>query len=148
MNNPARLIKENELEQLLNLYKHLNEDDPDILFDENSKKLWQDIMNDPNLFYIVIQEDGILVSSCTVAVIKNLTRNARPYSLIENVVTHKDYRNKGLGKMVLQKAIEISEEKGCYKVMLLTGRKDENILRFYEQAGFEQGVKTGFIKKL
>jgi len=30
---------------------------------------------------------------------------------------------------------------GC----LLTSRKDEATLRFYQQAGFEAGVKTGFV---
>lgn len=135
----ARLIQESEIEDLLNLYRYLNEDDPDIILDDNTRKLWSEILNDPNIFYIVIETQGRLVSSCTLAIIKNLTRGAKPYSIIENVVTHEEYRNKGLGKMVLQKAIEISKEKGCYKVMLMTGRKDENILRFYESAGFERG---------
>lgn len=148
MENSARLIKENELGELLRLYKHLNEDDPALLLDDNLDKLWKEILNDPNLFHIVIEDQGMLVSSCTLAIIKNLTRGAKPYSVIENVVTHKDYRNRGLGRAVLQKAIEISEEKGCYKVMLLTGRKDKKVLEFYERAGFERGVKTGFIMKL
>jgi hypothetical protein len=38
-------------------------------------------------------------------------------------------------------------EQNCYKVMLLTGRRDEATLRFYQQAGFEAGVKTGFVAR-
>lgn len=30
--------------------------------------------------------------------------------------------------------------------MLMTGRKDEWVLRFYEKAGFVRGEKTGFVK--
>ena len=49
------------------------------------------------------------------------------------------------GTMVLRKAVDIARERGCYKVMLLTGHKDEETLRFYEQTGFVRGKKTGFI---
>lgn len=34
-------------------------------------------------------------------------------------------------------------EAGCYKVMLMTGSKRPETLRFYADAGFEQS-KTGF----
>ena len=35
----------------------------------------------------------------------------------------------------------------CYKVMLMTGRKDEHTLRFYEQAGFDRHGKQAFVAK-
>ncbi|WP_281289493.1 hypothetical protein [Sporomusa termitida] len=35
-----------------------------------------------------------------------------------------------------------------YKAMLMTSRKDEAILRFYEKAGFIRGEKTGFVIRL
>lgn len=144
----VRMIKYNELEQLLELYKHLNEDDPKLTMTPSLKELWQEIFDNPNMYYLVIKEDGILVSSCTVAIIKNLTRSARPYALIENVVTHEKYRQKGYGTAVLQKAIEIAGEKNCYKVMLMTSRKEESTLKFYEKAGFHRGEKTAFVLRI
>ncbi|MTI59342.1 MAG: GNAT family N-acetyltransferase [Firmicutes bacterium] len=148
MGNKPRLIKFNELKQLLNLYKYLNEDDPELEVNDELSKLWDNIYKDSNLYYIVINMDKKIVSSCTLAVINNLTRSARPYGLIENVVTHPNYRRKSLGTKVLHKAIEICEENNCYKVMLLTGSKKESTLKFYEKAGFDREVKTGFYKKI
>jgi GNAT superfamily N-acetyltransferase len=148
MNERVREIKDDELNKLLKLYKHLNPDDPELTVDERVKQIWQAIMEDPNHFCLVIEEDGVIVSSCIMVIIPNLTRNARPYALIENVVTHEQYRKRGYGTVVIKKAIEIAKEKGCYKVMLMTGRKDEATLRFYEKAGFNKGEKTAFLIRM
>lgn len=144
----VRLIKHNELEKLLSLYQYLIPDDPCLAIDQGLQQHWNDIQSDPFLYYFVIEEDGMLVSSCTLAIIKNLTRSARSYALIENVVTHSDHRRNGYATAVLQKAIQTAKDKDCYKVMLMTSRKDERTLRFYEQAGFARGEKTGFIIRL
>ncbi|MFZ5988231.1 MAG: GNAT family N-acetyltransferase [Bacillota bacterium] len=146
MSKEVRLIKFDELQGLLELYRHLNSKDPELAVNESLKGLWKDIFEDPNMYYLVIEEDGKLVSSCVLVIVRNLTRGAKPYALIENVVTHKDYRNKGYGTSILERAVEIAKDKSCYKVMLMTGRKEESTLRFYEKAGFERGIKTGFVK--
>ncbi|MEJ5979303.1 GNAT family N-acetyltransferase [Novosphingobium sp. PS1R-30] len=83
------------------------------------------------------------VTSCTVVVVPNLTHGGTPYALIENVVTHADYRNRGFGKAILHAAVELAWAEGCYKAMLMTGSKEASTLALYEAAGFEQS-KTGF----
>jgi GNAT superfamily N-acetyltransferase len=144
----VREISFSELEQLLELYQYLNPDDPVLEKDRNLTKLWQAICDDPHYFCLVIPKDGKLVSACNVIIIRNLTRNARPYALIENVITHPGYRKKGYGTAILQKAITMAREHNCYKVMLMTSRKDESILKFYEKAGFDRGDKTAFVIRL
>jgi ribosomal protein S18 acetylase RimI-like enzyme len=87
--------------------------------------------------------DGVPVTTCTLIVIPNLTRQAKPYALIENVATHAAYRKRGFGTSLLREATRRAFAAGCYKVMLMTGAKDRGTLHFYEEAGFEQS-KTGF----
>jgi len=93
-------------------------------------------------------EGGRIVSSVTIIIIENLTRNARPYAVIENVVTHADFRGRGHATALMNRACDIAARHGCYKIMLLTGSKKDSTLRFYENCGFDRGEKTGFIKRL
>ena len=62
------------------------------------------------------------------------------------VVTHPDYRKRGFGRQVLDAASDAAWQAGCYKVMLMTGSKKPETIRFYLGAGFEQS-KTGFQKR-
>ncbi|MFE4714379.1 GNAT family N-acetyltransferase [Paenibacillus sp. NPDC056722] len=148
MDNTAaiRQIKQDELPQLLELYRCLHEVDPE-LNPSDVNPIWIEICTSKNMHYLVVEVEGRLVASCVLMLIANLTRGARPYGIIENVVTHSGFRRKGYGTAILKKALEIAWEHQCYKVMLLTGSKKESTLRFYEQAGFKRGVKTGFIAK-
>ncbi len=143
-----RFIRYDELRALLDLYRHFDNNDPELEDSEELKSLWDAIYNDPNLYYIVAEKDGILIATCNITIIKNLTRRARPYGLIENVVTHKKYRNQGFGKQVVKKAVEVAMNNQCYKVMLLTSSKKNETLNFYKSLGFREDIKTGFILKL
>lgn len=67
---------------------------------------------------------------------------------VENVVTHTEYRGRGYATECLNYAKKIAMENGCYKMMLLTGSKEEKIFHFYENAGYNSTDKTAFIQWL
>ena len=142
-----REIKETELAELLELYTHLHERGiPED--DEHLRSIWNTICEDRNHHIIVCEKDGQLVSSCVCVIIPNLTRNVRPYALIENVVTHEDYRGRGYATACLNHAKELAVKADCYKMMLLTSAKDDGTLEFYKRAGYNCTDKTAFIQWL
>ena len=134
-----------DLSPLLDLYHFLHERDPALQLTAEVREIWRSILENPYHHNFVARAEGRMVSTCTLVVIPNLTRSTRPYAVIENVVTHPDFRKRGIGTQLLRHALRTAWAGGCYKVMLLTGRKDDATLRFYENAGFLRGVKTGII---
>lgn len=136
-----------DLRQILELYLFLHE----TAVPEDCGHLqetWNTIHADPNHHLIVCELEGKIVSSCVCVIIPNLTRNVRPYALVENVVTHGDFRGKGCASACLDYAKKIAQENNCYKMMLLTGAKNEETLRFYRSAGYNSSDKTAFIQWL
>ncbi len=143
----VRAINPTELDQLLELYTHLHRVD-DVRPDQAVvAATWRELMSSPRYGYIGAFVGGSLVSSCTITVVPNLTRRARPYGVVENVVTHRDHRKRGYGKAVLTHALARAWSFDCYKVMLLTGRKDSDTLRFYRSVGFDGDDKLAFVAK-
>ncbi len=143
----VREIYSSELNELLELYLHLHEKAmPDIT--EHLNNIWDTITQDKNHHIIVNEVDNKIVSSCVCVIIPNLTRNIRPYAFIENVVTHKDYRGRGYATQCLNYAKEIAIKDNCYKMMLLTGSKDDKTLGFYANVGYNCSDKTAFIQWL
>ena len=140
----VRTIRSDERPQLLELYAQLHEEDSPSS-EERLRAAWESVISHPGLHIFVAEVEGRVVSTCTLVIVPNLTRGASPYAVVENVVTHVDYRKRGLGTGVLQAAFQKAWDEDCYKVMLLTGSKEEATLRFYEQAGLQRGVKTGFV---
>ncbi len=140
-----REINEKDLPELLKLYTNLHENKlPDIT--SELVLLWNGIFKDTNHHIIVAQEEEKIVSSCVCVIVPNLTHEQRPYALIENVITQKEYRGRGLATDCLNFAKQIALENNCYKIMLLTGAKDQNTLNFYQSAGFNCNDKTAFIQ--
>lgn len=137
-----RAARRSDLQSLLELYRQLHPTDPAIS-QADADRVWEKFSSYPDSQIFIGVKDGMIVTTCTLVVIPNLTRGGLPYALIENVITDARQRKYGYGQAVLEKAISTAWMMNCYKVMLLTGSKNPATLTFYEKAGFEQS-KTGF----
>lgn len=120
--------------------------------EEQNMQVWADMLNrfekDDNMHLLVAEEDGKVVSSVQMAIIESLTHNVSPFAVIENVVTHIDYRNKGYASALLERGSEIAKDRGCYKVFLETGSNKESTLNFYRNNGFSIDEKHSCLKRL
>lgn len=142
-----RDARRNDINQLLELYTHLhNNPIPEI--NDRVKATWNKIIDDKNHHVIIGFLNNRAISSCVLLIVPNMTWGQRPYALIENVITHSNYRNKGYASAVLNYAKRIAIDNNCYKIMLMTGSKEKSTLDFYRKAGFNSEDKTAFIQWL
>ncbi len=145
-----RKAKASDAEALKVLYfEHLTKFPPQ---EEQDMSLWMDMLSkfekDENMYLLVLEVDKQVVASIQMAIIESLTHNVSSFAIIENVVTHADYRNRGYASALLAKATEIAKEKGCYKMSLETGSNKESTLNFYRKNGFEIDKKHSCLKRL
>jgi len=129
------------------LYRHLHEQDDEPAERARIEPIWAQLVGDPSQIYLGGFVGEKLVSACNAAIIANLTRGARPYAVIENVVTDASYRRRGIGTMVLRELVERCLGRGCYKVMLMSAVHRSAIFGFYESLGFDRNSKQAFVIK-
>ena len=146
----ARVMQIRELEagdlgMLLELYRDLHLEDAPAPPRAELEASWSSIVADPKLIYVGAFVSGELLAACSAAVIPNLTRGARPYALVENVVTKGTARRRGLGAAVVRALLERCWAAGCYKVMLMSAASRPEAHRFYESVGFDGRSKHAFI---
>lgn len=70
-------------------------------------------------------------------IIKNVEQfTGIPYCYIMDIGVKKDYRNKGLGKLLMKKAEEYTRECGYDRIKLMVNVNNKNAIKFYRSLGF------------
>jgi GNAT superfamily N-acetyltransferase len=143
MNVQIRQAATDDVASILELYRHLlSHDDPAPEF-EKLRRIWSSFVSNPAMTCLVAEIESKAIGTCTIIIVPNLTRGGRPYALIENVVVHSNYQKKGIGRQMIEHAIEMARQANCYKIMLLSGADNKNHA-FYERLGFDRHRKVGF----
>ena len=140
-----RLTESKDYDQLTGLLRQLNPSDPEAT--EVEFKVFHEIVDSKYLDLIVAEDKDILVGSCYLNVIPNMTRGGRPYAIIENVITDSAHRKRGIGKALIDRALDMAWQQNCYKVMLMSGRKQAAVHAFYRQCGFDADEKQAYVQR-
>jgi len=142
-----RLLNQNDLESLLELYVQLDKQNEHYSM-MTSYKVWKEISSNNNIKYIGAIENNKVIATCYLVIIPNLTVGGKSIGFIENVITDEKCRNKGIGKQIIETAIQISRENNCYKVILQSGMQRKEAHQFYKKLGFSDMTKKAFDLRL
>ncbi|MGB5203696.1 GNAT family N-acetyltransferase [Eudoraea sp.] len=103
------------------------------------------INSDQNQELMVMSNDsGDIIGTLQLSFIQYLTYQGGIRAQIEAVRVHEDYRNKGIGKELIQWAIDRAKQKEAHVVQLTTDKKRDTAVKFYEKLGFiasHEGMK-------
>jgi GNAT superfamily N-acetyltransferase len=136
-------LEEKHLESLMNLYTQFGIPVTKI---PETELIFQDALNKGVKYFGAFKGDCV-ISTCYIAIIPNLTHLGKPIGFIENVITDEKYRRQGLGRKVMQLAIDYAKEQNCNKVCLLSGSHRVEAHKFYQNLGFDGDYKRGFLIK-
>ena len=104
-------------------------------------RLVDGLANHPSALVLFILYRGEIVGLAT-CFIPFSTFNVKPYLYIHDLVVYSDYRNKGLGKALMEKLIELSTERDYCKITLEVREDNFQAQGLYYSLGFEECTPT------
>lgn len=127
-----RRITLNDLSRVFELLNELYENK--LEYDKFSQ-IYQLKLSDINSYYIVAILDNKIVGILTSEIQVKLHR-AKKQSFIEDLIVDKEYRNRGIGKALIQNAVDYAKNNDCEVIELTSHINNENAHRFYENNNF------------
>lgn len=132
---------ENDLIDVLDLYRNVLDNGKPILTIAIAKNIFKKMSQYPDYHLYVAKFGDEIIGSFAFLIMDNLAHFGSSSAIVEDVVVSEIYQSKGIGKTMMQFAMEKAREKGCYKMVLSSNQKRTDAHRFYENLGFE---KHGF----
>ncbi len=91
---------------------------------------------DPNQYLAVVEMDGAVVGTLQISYMPGLSHQGAWRGEIESVRIASLARGSGLGRLMIQWAVEQCRERRCHIVQLTSDMARTDAHRFYEQLGF------------
>jgi len=133
-----------DLSAILNLYS-LVLDKGNILTKEQAEILFKKMQAYPNYKVYVAENEEDIVGTFALLIMDNLAHKGTPSGVVEDVAVLTNLQGKGIGKRMMEFAMEKCREAGCYKLTLSSNLIRTEAHAFYESLDFE---KHGFSFRL
>jgi GNAT superfamily N-acetyltransferase len=133
----CRKASKKDLSEILRLYAQPEMDNGKILSLTEAERIFEKIEAYPDYAIYVAIYRAEIIGSFGLLIMNNLGHLGASSAVIEDVVVDPQWQGRGVGKMMMQKALQICEEKGCYKATVSSNLKREQAHEFYKALGFE-----------
>ncbi len=133
-----REAEESDLGTLASLYESTL-DPPELNDARSMSAAWHRMHAEvPGVRVLLAERDGRALGTLTCFILPLLAHGGRPAALVEDVVVHPDAQGQGIGRALMDAAMQIARDARCYKLALSSNRKRERAHEFYDHLGFER----------
>lgn len=140
MNLTIRLATINDVPAILGIYA-VALDNNKVLSVEDAQKIFAQQSQYPDYHVFLAELGNEAVGTFALLVMENMAHMGAPSAVVEDVGVLPDLQGKGIGKKMMEYALQYAQEKGCYKMSLSSNLRREQAHQFYESLGFK---KHGF----
>ena len=130
-----------DLPAILSMYAQPGLDVGKVLSNEDAENLFDRINSYPNYKLYVAVQDSRIVGTFALLIMDNIGHLGKPSGIVEDVAVDPDFQGQGIGKIMMEFALNICRINGCYKLVLSSNKKRKTAHEFYESLGFN---KHGF----
>lgn len=124
-----------DLAAILALYQQPGMDDK-VLALEAAQALYLKMVGDPHYKIYVALAGKELIGTFALLMVPSLMQQKRSLAIVEDVMVSPAAQGKGVGKLMINFALELAEKENCYKLALSSNKKRENAHSFYRALGF------------
>ena len=107
------------------------------------QRVFAEIEAAPGITLLVADEAGETVGTVVLIVVPSLSHGGLPWAKVEHMVVVESLRGEGIGRQIMEYAIDRARQAGCYKIELTSDSRRPEAHRFYSSLGFEAAA-TGF----
>jgi ribosomal protein S18 acetylase RimI-like enzyme len=93
----------------------------------------------PDQYLLAAVRSGIVVGYLQLSFLRGLGRQGALHARINDVRVVRSLRSRGLGRQMLEHAIDLARQRGCRLIELTTHKSRTEAHRFYERLGFVAG---------
>jgi GNAT superfamily N-acetyltransferase len=94
--------------------------------------------NYPSYRLFVAEFEGEIAGTYELLIMDNLAKRGQKSAVVEDVAVAKMYRGEGIGRAMMQHALQLAKDARCYKLALSSNLNREDAHAFYETLGFEK----------
>lgn len=133
-----RVATRQDLPAILQLYRQPDMNNGRVLSLRDAEKVFERTKTYPDYRIYVACRDGEILGSFTLLIMDNLVQMGARSGIVEGLVVASKWQGKGIGKQMMEFAMQKCREAGCYKLVLSSNKKREKAHQFYQSLGFEQ----------